>query len=143
MSEAPSSAGPSDHCRTTNAGQIGTPHTGSGGHPRSGPGSAVPIWDPVPMPAYLVVNSNITDAAKLDEYFKAVGPTLAGREFKVLVATADAETVEGTAAGERLVVMEFPDRAALRAWYDSPGYQEARKLRLAGTEGFAVIADGL
>ena len=95
------------------------------------------------MPAYLVVNSKITDQAKVDEYLAAVGATLTGHECRVLVATTEAEAVEGTPAGERLVVMEFPDRAALRAWYDSPAYADVKKLRLAGTEGFGVIADGL
>ncbi len=94
------------------------------------------------MPAYLIVNAKITDHAKLDEYVANVGPSLAGHEFKVLVATTDTDVVEGS-AGERTVVMEFADRAALRAWYDSPEYQKARELRLAGTDGSAVIVDGL
>jgi uncharacterized protein (DUF1330 family) len=38
--------------------------------------------------------------------------------------------------------MEFPDRAAVHAWYDSPGYVEARKFRLAGTDGIGIIVDG-
>ena len=95
------------------------------------------------MPAYLVVNSTVTDQAQLDAYLANVGPTLAGRDFKVLVATTSAEAVEGTPAGERLVIMEFPDRAALRDWYDSPEYATVREHRLAGTSGFGVIADGL
>ena len=57
--------------------------------------------------------------------------------------TTDVEVLEGTPAGERTVVLEFADRAALYAWYDSPAYQEARKLRLAGTDGFAIVVDGL
>jgi uncharacterized protein (DUF1330 family) len=94
------------------------------------------------MSCYLVTNAKITDQAKLDEYQAAVVPTLAGHQFKVLVATADSEAVEGS-PGERTVIMEFPDRAALRAWYDSPAYTEVRKLRLAGTDGNGVIVDGL
>ena len=95
------------------------------------------------MSAYLVVSSSITDQSKLDAYLDSVGPTLAGHTFKVHVATTEAETVEGTPPGPRLVVMEFPDHAALRAWYDSPEYAPARDLRLAGTDGFAVIAGGV
>ena len=94
------------------------------------------------MAAYLIVNAKITDPAKLDEYMAAVGPSLAGHEFKVLAVTTDTEVVEGS-AGERTVIMEFADRAALHAWYDSPGYVEARKFRLAGTDGFAIAVDGL
>ena len=93
------------------------------------------------MPAYLIVNAKITDPSKLDEYMANVGPSLAGREFKVLALSTDTEVVEGD-GGERTVVMEFPDREALHAWYDSPEYGEARKLRLAATDGLAVIVDG-
>ena len=96
-----------------------------------------------PMSAYLITNSTVTDQSKIDEYMAAVGATLAGHEFKILVATSDQEVVEGSPAGERTVVMEFADRAALRAWYDSPEYQAVRGLRLAGTDGFGIIVDGL
>jgi len=95
------------------------------------------------MSAYLITNSTVTDQSKIDEYMAAVGATLAGHEFKILVATSDQEVVEGSPAGERTVVMEFADRAALRAWYDSPEYQAVRGLRLAGTDGFGIIVDGL
>ncbi|MCU1503370.1 MAG: hypothetical protein JWM12_2724 [Ilumatobacteraceae bacterium] len=95
------------------------------------------------MSAYLVVNSKISDQSHLDAYIAAVGPTLTGHDFKVLVATTEAEAVEGSPAGERLVIMEFPDKAALRAWYDSPAYREVKKLRLAAGEGFGVIAEGI
>lgn len=93
------------------------------------------------MPAYLIVNAKITDPSKLDEYMAAAGPTVAGREFKVLALTTDTEVVEGQ-AGERTVLMEFPDREALHAWYDSPEYTEAKKFRLAGTDGIGLIVDG-
>ena len=94
------------------------------------------------MSAYLVVNAKITDQSQLDQYMAAVGPTLAGHEFKVLTVSTDPEVLEGS-PGERTVIMEFADRAALHAWYDSPGYAEARKFRLAGTDGFAIIVDSL
>ncbi|MFV0307139.1 MAG: DUF1330 domain-containing protein [Desertimonas sp.] len=94
------------------------------------------------MAAYLIANSRITDQGKVDEYLAAVGPTLAGHDFKVLVMTTESAVVEG-AGGERTVVMEFPNMAALRAWYDSPAYQEVRELRLAGTDGIGVIVEGM
>jgi uncharacterized protein (DUF1330 family) len=97
----------------------------------------------VGMPTYLVVNSKVSDQSQLDAYMAAVGPTLAGHEFKVLALTTTAQAVEGTPPGERLVIMEFADEAALRAWYDSPAYAEVKKFRLAAGEGFALIAEGL
>ena len=93
------------------------------------------------MPAYLIANAKITDQSKLDEYMAAVVPTLDGRDYKILAFTTDTEVVEGQ-AGERTVVLEFPDRAALHAWYDSPEYTAAKQLRLAGTDGMGIIVDG-
>jgi uncharacterized protein (DUF1330 family) len=94
------------------------------------------------MPSYLVVNATITDQSQLDAYLAAVPATLEGHQLEILVASNEAETVEGESAGSRVVVLRFPDRQALDAWYRSPVYQEVMKLRLAGTEGFAVIAEG-
>lgn len=94
------------------------------------------------MSAYLIVNAKITDQAKVDEYMAAAGATLGEHEIKLLALTTDIEVLEGTPAGERTVVLEFADRAALHAWYDSPAYQEAKQLRLAGTDGFAIVVDG-
>jgi len=94
------------------------------------------------MPTYLIVNSTITDQELLDAYRAAVGPTLAGHDAKVRVSTDTAQTIEGEAAGPRIVVMEFPDEEAFRAWYDSPAYREVIDLRLKATSGFAVLAQG-
>jgi len=94
------------------------------------------------MSTYLIVNATITDQELLDAYRAAVGPTLAGREAKVLISTNDAQTIEGEPAGPRVVVMEFPDEDAFHAWYDSPAYQEVIGLRLKSTNGFAVLAPG-
>jgi uncharacterized protein (DUF1330 family) len=94
------------------------------------------------MPAYFIVNATITDAALLDEYVKAAGATLGEHKIKPLVVTNDATVVEGQ-AGERVVVLEFPDRAAVDAWYNSESYQAILGKRLAATKGFAVVVDGL
>ena len=101
------------------------------------------VWKTASMTAYLIVNADITDETKLAEYSKAAGPTLAGHTVRPLVVTNTAETIEGKPAGPRVVILEFPDRAALRAWYDSPAYQAVIGLRFAATDGFALIADGM
>ena len=91
-----------------------SPHRlGTGQRSAAMPGSAA-------MSAYLVVNAEITDQSQLDQYGAAVGPTLAGHEFKVLTVFTDPEVLEGS-PGERTVIMEFADRAACGpTWYDSP-----------------------
>jgi uncharacterized protein (DUF1330 family) len=94
------------------------------------------------MPTYLIVNATVTDPDLLDSYRAAVGATLAGHDVAVRVSTNEAETIEGESRGSRVVVLEFPDRDALRAWYDSAAYQEIIDLRLGSTDGFAVVVEG-
>jgi uncharacterized protein (DUF1330 family) len=94
------------------------------------------------MAAYFIVNARITDPEGLDRYLGAVGPSLEGRDVKILAATNDATTIEGTPAGERAVVLEFPDRTAALDWYNSDVYQEVVGMRLAATDGFAILVDG-
>ena len=38
-------------------------------------------------------------------------------------------------------MLKFPSKEALRAWYDSPEYQEIIHLRTDNTEGFVVFAE--
>lgn len=95
------------------------------------------------MSTYLVVNADILDADLLMAYGKAAGPTLAGRSLKVRVATNDAETLEGTPAGKRAVIIEADNREALMEWYNSPEYQAIIGMRLKATNGFAIIVEGL
>jgi uncharacterized protein (DUF1330 family) len=94
------------------------------------------------MAAYFIVNARVTDPEGLARYRAAVQPSFEGRDVKVLVSTNDATTIEGTPAGERAVVLEFPDRDAALAWYNSDAYQEVVGMRLAATDGFAIIVDG-
>jgi uncharacterized protein (DUF1330 family) len=50
--------------------------------------------------------------------------------------------LEGEWKHPRLVVIEFPSRAAAQDWYNSPDYQKVIGLRLKSTTGNLVIVDG-
>ena len=62
---------------------------------------------------------------------------------EVVVFDVAAESVEGTAPGPQTVVLKFEDTAAVKAWYDSPEYQEVVGKRLEATDGFAVISQSM
>lgn len=47
--------------------------------------------------------------------------------------------VEGQWHGSRTVILEFEDEAAFHAWYDSPEYQAAVRLRLAATDSRSAL----
>ncbi|MDL4819401.1 DUF1330 domain-containing protein [Actinomadura opuntiae] len=62
-----------------------------------------------------------------------------GGRFIVHGETPDVR--EGTWTGD-LVLLEFPDIDAARAWYDSPAYQEIKHLRADHIPGTLLLIDG-
>ena len=95
------------------------------------------------MSAYFIFNYNVTDPDGYRDYARRVGATLADAGGRVLVADAGSQEVEGMRPGHQTVVVEFADKDAALAWYGSPAYQEIVGGRLAATQGFAVLCDGV
>ena len=42
-----------------------------------------------------------------------------------------------------MVVLEFPTKAELMGWYDSPEYTQLRQIRQRCSEGAIVVVDGV
>ena len=87
------------------------------------------------MPAYIIADSNITDTVAYDRYRALVPAAVAAYGGRFLVRGGEVTALEGDWSPRRVVIMEFPDTAAAKAFYDSPAYRDARKLR----EGAAHI----
>jgi uncharacterized protein (DUF1330 family) len=51
--------------------------------------------------------------------------------------------LEGDWNPSRLVMLEFPDLETAKRWYDSPEYQEVRKLRDGAANLRMVAVEGL
>ena len=82
------------------------------------------------MPAYLVVEHIITNAAKFEEYRVKVGPMIARHGGRYLTKGGSHKMPEGGHwKPERVVIIEFPDMASLNAWYNSAEYQPLIALR--------------
>lgn len=92
------------------------------------------------MAGYLVANYNITNADGYRRYTEAVVPTIMAHKGEVLVAGPGSEAVEGD-PGTVTVIVKFPSKEAVRAWYDSPEYQAIIHLRTDNTEGAMIFAD--
>lgn len=86
------------------------------------------------MPAYLIGTIRVTDEAAWQRYVERVGATFPPHGGKVLLRARKAAELARSAHGERVVVVEFVDLAALRAWHDSPEYQALVAMREAGAE---------
>jgi uncharacterized protein (DUF1330 family) len=95
------------------------------------------------MSAYVVVFlDSVSDPAELAEYRRIGSPTVkaAGGRF-VVRGTSGFEVREGDQP-VGVFVLEFPDLATAKTWYDSPTYQEALSHRQKGAKCRAVIVDG-
>jgi uncharacterized protein (DUF1330 family) len=95
------------------------------------------------MAAYIVFTRYSTrDPKELETYSKISPATLAGHPVTIRVAYGHHEVVEGPEI-EGLVILEFPTIEAAKAWYNSPGYREAREHRFKGAEYRVVIVQGV
>ena len=74
-------------------------------------------------------------------YVVQVPPTLAAFGGRYLVRSGASEAIEGEPPG-RLVILEFPDRAAAKAWRASPAYQAILPIRDASSTSRVYVVDG-
>jgi uncharacterized protein (DUF1330 family) len=95
------------------------------------------------MAAYVLVNVEITDSAGFAEYRKLVPATIAAFGGRFLTRGGATEVLEGEWQPHRLVIIEFPDVAAIKAWYHSPEYQRLLELRKRTATSDLVILDGV
>ena len=94
------------------------------------------------MPAYIVfTRERMRNKADYDAYAGRSRATLEGHSFKRLAAYGKCETLEG-ATVEGAVILEFPTMEAAKAWYDGPGYSEARVDRFKGADYRVFIVEG-
>ena len=92
------------------------------------------------MPAYLIAEHIITDAAKFDEYRVKVAPTIAAYGGRYLTKAGSHKLPEGGHwKPERVVIIEFPEVKALTAWYESPEYRPLIALRKACTSDLDML----
>jgi uncharacterized protein (DUF1330 family) len=93
-----------------------------------------------PKKAYLLVQVDVTNQQQYQEYAKLSPGIIAKHGGRYLARAGRTATLEGPPAKARVVVIEFPDFDRAQAFYNSPEYVKARKLREgAGTAQFIVV----
>ena len=95
------------------------------------------------MPAYLIADTHITDHATYDEYKRQVAPVIAKFGGRFLARGGAHEVLEGTWQPARLVLIEFPDMDALKAWYASSEYAPLLALRQPAAIDHLVAVPGI
>jgi uncharacterized protein (DUF1330 family) len=95
------------------------------------------------MVAYFIADQQeVTDPEMMKTYSAGVAATIEQFGGKFSVRGGNPEVLEGDWPGGRVIILEFEDRAAIKAWYDSPEYEELKAMRLASSRSNAIIVDG-
>ena len=91
------------------------------------------------MPAYVIADVEVSDPAKYEGY-KALSPgAVAAAGGKFLARGGETAVLEGGWTPARLVVIEFGDVAAAKAFYESALYRQARAARAGATKRFNMV----
>ncbi|MDX1488822.1 MAG: DUF1330 domain-containing protein, partial [Acidiferrobacterales bacterium] len=77
------------------------------------------------------------------KYTALTPATVARHGGRFLTRGDEVTTHEGEAFTERMVIIEFPNRAAAEAWYNDPDYQKASEFRrAAASNGRMILQEG-
>lgn len=87
------------------------------------------------MSAFIIIRVEVNDPSALKGYQALVPPILEKYRGKFIVRGGSTLTLEGPAESRRIIVLEFPELHDAEAFYKSPEYLEACKLR----EGIAIF----
>lgn len=96
------------------------------------------------MPAYVIVlrESPLQKPEKYEAYQRKTSAMRGAFPLKPLVVHGGPEALEGGAAPDSVIVLEFPTLEDAKAWYNSPEYQAALPDRLEAAEYRSFIVEG-
>ncbi len=95
------------------------------------------------MPAYAIADITIDDLETYKGYQALTPATIEKYGGRFKVRGGDHELIEGDWQPGRIVVLEFDDMEALKRWYYSPEYTEAREIRQRAATGNVIFVEGL
>jgi uncharacterized protein (DUF1330 family) len=92
------------------------------------------------MSAYVIGSFHIHDPEGFAPYGPASAQSIQPHGGEVVVADFASEAIEGEVR-PITVVMRFPDKDAVHAWYNSEEYQAIRPIRQASAHGTLTLVD--
>jgi uncharacterized protein (DUF1330 family) len=94
------------------------------------------------MSAYVIVDIHVTDPAGYEAYKPQAAATVAAFGGRYLARGGVTQVLEGDWQPGRLVILEFPNAAAARAWLNSEAYSLPRAIRLGTAKSNMVLIEG-
>ena len=95
------------------------------------------------MSAYVIVDITIKDPGMYESYKKLTPASIAEFGGKFVVRGGNVVSVEGDWNPGRIVVAQFPDIEAAKAWWNSEGYAEAKRIRQASADTKMIFVEAL
>lgn len=94
------------------------------------------------MSAYVIVQINVTDWEKFQKYIRETPRVMAQYGGRYLARAGEMTALEGNPSSARVVLIEFPSLQRAREWYNSPEYQEIKRLREGAASGTILAVEG-
>jgi uncharacterized protein (DUF1330 family) len=94
------------------------------------------------MPAYIIVEIDVTDPVGYEEYKQQAGATVEQYGGKYLVRGGATETLEGDWQPKRIVILEFDSMERARGWLNCEEYREPRKMRHRTAKTKMILVEG-
>jgi uncharacterized protein (DUF1330 family) len=95
------------------------------------------------MPAYIIVETDVTDPEQYEQYKAASPSVVAAGGGRFVVRGGELAVLEGDWSPKRIVMLEFEDLEAAKRFYESPEYQEAKKLREGAASLNMIAVEGV
>ena len=96
------------------------------------------------MPAYVIGDvRDVWDTEAIAEYRRRNTDAVANHGGRFLIRGGEAAVLDGEWATRRIVVIEFPDVAAARAWWDSEEYAPLKEMRRGASATNIIVVDGV
>lgn len=95
------------------------------------------------MSALIIVDIEVTDPVRYEDYKKAASASIAAHGGRYLVRGGVSEVLDGDWVPKRLVVLEFATVEKAKAWRNSAEYAEAKKIRESCAKSNMIVVEGL
>lgn len=95
------------------------------------------------MTAYVISDLEILDEEMIKEYRLLAQKSIAQYGGRYLARGGRVEPVEGGWTPTAIVIVEFPDMARAKAWYQSAAYARALKVRARALDRRLIFVEGV
>ena len=95
------------------------------------------------MPAYVIADIEILDSKAFEEYRLKIPALIEKHGGRYLARGGAMEVLEGSWAPQRTVILEFPDVAALKRFWNAPEYKPLQAIRQASTKSNIIAVEGI